>query len=384
MDNLLTILSNPALIKIIEGYWKNDEKKQEVAYNVFNLSSYNNQLENFHSDIIASFLNPYDLHNEGNIFLMEFISYLNDAFALKIDKAWFDNAKVFREKGRLDILIYDEESHSAIIVENKINDAPDMDDQLIRYYDYCNVRNYKVLSIIYLSKDGLKQAPYFNEGIRLLTRNVAAFSDSMKDLVNGWLGRCKKIAQEEDASSMLYQYIKLIKYLSSKQFDMTTNKEFYEHVSQNNLLQIANELQQRLNSLPNYRRDRFVGYIKDFYPFKSSNKGFNSNMVLYTKYVDGIYSYKIDVTFNEDGSASVLFWIPDYYDKDESSIAVRNKLISIGLLSEFDEDVNPYKVIIYIRRISFSDKYKTLEEIDNAAIELVQKLIQGLKNLNHE
>lgn len=381
-DELISILSNSTLKKIINDYWVNDKKKQEVAYNVFNLSSYNNQLENFHSDIIASFLDPNGLHNEGNIFLMEFISYLN------LDKSKFQNSKVLREHGRLDILILDKESDNAIIIENKINDAPDMDTeidtqivdtQISRYYNFCKNRNKKVIAIIYLTKDGIKKAPYSLDNIiDNLVLNIAAFSNTPDDLVNGWLTKCLVTATKKDSLTMLYQYIKLIKHLSAKQFDMENNKSFYEFVSETNLFSYAKELEYRLMEIPNIRRDIIAKQISNYKPFQKMNCSYKPNMILFENYFDNGYKLKLDVCFEYNGDAYVQLWIPDLNSEDSLSLMnqiITKKLQNIGMIGEMETIEENY-----FRNTYSLNELKTLKAVDEKVLSFTTKLFKALNN----
>ena len=65
---------------------KEVKKEKELAgYNLFTISSSTYYLENFHSDIICSLLDPFGLHNERYTFLNIFIEYSNKNFEQKIE-----------------------------------------------------------------------------------------------------------------------------------------------------------------------------------------------------------------------------------------------------------------------------------------------------------
>ncbi|HRF16792.1 MAG TPA: hypothetical protein PK977_01440 [Chitinophagaceae bacterium] len=51
-------------------------RKADVAFNLFTISNYAAYLENFHSDILKSLLDPSSHHGEGYMPLQTFISYL--------------------------------------------------------------------------------------------------------------------------------------------------------------------------------------------------------------------------------------------------------------------------------------------------------------------
>ena len=88
-----------------------------------------------HSAIIASFLNPQELHGQGDKFLKLFLSIIGDE--TELDTA---NSNVYTESsnddGRIDILIEDN-NKKAVIIENKIY-AGDQNEQLKRYNHFAS------------------------------------------------------------------------------------------------------------------------------------------------------------------------------------------------------------------------------------------------------
>ncbi|KJS34182.1 PDDEXK-like family protein [Stutzerimonas kunmingensis] len=84
-----------------------------------------------HSRFLCSMLDPNGLHYQGGAFLELFLKALPERIwgcnGGRLDP---ERAKVLREKGSIDILIYDGER--ALIIENKIN-APDQPYQISRY-----------------------------------------------------------------------------------------------------------------------------------------------------------------------------------------------------------------------------------------------------------
>ena len=120
---------------ISSEYIKSKKEIQQNLFNIFNIVSNLYYRENFHSDIIKYFLDPNEKHNCGSAFLNVFIQMLNEKINQKdkyIDATCYDNAVVVREEGRIDILIKSEMSHKCIIIENKINNAGDMQRQIPR------------------------------------------------------------------------------------------------------------------------------------------------------------------------------------------------------------------------------------------------------------
>ena len=126
-----------------------EREKKNNGFNLFTISSYNSYLENFHSDVIALLLSQKERHLQKEKFFKLFLSFLQEKYGATIDENNYQNYEVLREKGRIDIWIKDEISKKCIIIENKINDAVDMPNQIERYYDYASKRGYLVDSIVY-------------------------------------------------------------------------------------------------------------------------------------------------------------------------------------------------------------------------------------------
>lgn len=107
----------------IERY-KDILKKQDkkLDFNIFDIITDKWKKENFHSEILKFLLENYE------VFFNNFLELIN----IK-DKKEYLNAEITNEEARIDILIKSEKK--AIIVENKINWAPDQIEQLARYYE---------------------------------------------------------------------------------------------------------------------------------------------------------------------------------------------------------------------------------------------------------
>ena len=131
-----------------------EREKQNNGFNLFTISSYNSYLENFHSDVIALLLSPKERHLQKERFFKLFLYFLKEKYGIIIDESNYQNYEVLREKGRIDIWIKDKISRKCIIIENKINDAVDMPNQIERYYDYALEKGYLVDSIVYLTLNG--------------------------------------------------------------------------------------------------------------------------------------------------------------------------------------------------------------------------------------
>ena len=79
--SIQSILSNAYLKGICIKYKDLEKSQTDTGFNIFNLISDTYYKENFHSDIIAAFLDTKGKHNAGNEYLKLFIH--NHMVALK-------------------------------------------------------------------------------------------------------------------------------------------------------------------------------------------------------------------------------------------------------------------------------------------------------------
>jgi hypothetical protein len=371
------LLNNAEIQQMVQQHNKTKLHKKQVSYNLFTISSYNSYLENFHSDIVSSLLNPIGLHQQGNTFLHLFIDYLNKEYNCNLLTSDFQDTIVTRETGRLDIWIRDEKSKQSIIIENKINNAADMDEQIDRYFNYAeNARKYKVKAVVYLSLDGTKKAPPTIENLEHLVKNIGAFTNMENDLVNGWLQLCLKSHGNTDSLSVIHQYIKLIQHLANKNMDTKTMDSFYQFLSTHDGIEIANTIVEMNSKLSTYRADKFANAITNIAPFKKPFR-YRQNYWLYENYRVGNSNLKLDVWFEYDGSALVEFWNPSIRGI-EGRKPLTEKLTAIGLIEEFSEKPS-YADNGYRKIFKIGDTYKTMVEVDNAIIAFVNNLMKQLR-----
>lgn len=159
----------------IERY-KDILKKQDkkLDFNIFDIITDKWKKENFHSEILKFLLENYE------VFFNNFLELIN----IK-DKKEYLNAEITNEEARIDILIKSEKK--AIIVENKINWAKDMPEQLFRYYNECKYsKGLEVDRIVYLSPNSSKEPAddSVKEIPKELIKTIVGFDGSKKDLVS--------------------------------------------------------------------------------------------------------------------------------------------------------------------------------------------------------
>ena len=366
------ILDKPEIDNILENFDKNILNRGAYEFNIFSISTYGSQLENFHSDIIGELLNPNGLHEEGNRLLKLFLRFLAEKGA-KINMNDFRNVDVLREKGRIDIAIIDKRSKCAIIVENKINNASDMDNQLERYYNWCIKEKYFVKSLVYLTLSGEKNSPSLITNSDLKPINIAAFTNTSQDLVNGWIIPCIGTCSTFDTASLIKQYSKLIINLA---YDKMNNKlldEFYSLSDDMTVIDKIQKLKELSNKIPSYRMDKFVSGINEFKPFTKSYR-YKPYHMLYERFIENDNAFKLDVWFEESGNAQVNFWNPEKKGMDALS-SVENKLDQIGYLDKMIKSDEGW--IGYYKRFEFSD-FGSMSSMDEKLKDFVLQLMNEL------
>lgn len=244
-----------SLLKAVSGITKSYQKfckgREVHGFNVFLAISDVYYRENFHSDFMAMLLDPSSPHQEGSLFLQGFVEMLNkklkqDGKNRTIKGDWYGRyTQVFREvgnreKGKIDILI--KGSKHLIIVENKINNAADMERQLPRYVEYVMDKygDCTLDAIVYLplsEKDGEGNEkkpddstwlPGDHEKVDGKLMIIPAYKDTDSNKVNiveNWLTPCLSNCHDTDTKSVVKQYIELVKTLN---YNMKDTKDIFE------------------------------------------------------------------------------------------------------------------------------------------------------------
>ncbi len=111
--------------------YNENEKKKKLGvhdYSLMNALLKKTDEVNLHSNFIYSMINPKGSHYCGTIFLELFLEAINEANFVNLS-----NARVHKEKGKIDLLI--EDGEKVIIIENKLR-AVDQQHQISRYIQY--------------------------------------------------------------------------------------------------------------------------------------------------------------------------------------------------------------------------------------------------------
>ena len=129
-----------SVLKQIRELKEDDEKRAATGefFNVFLVPGVRIN-EDTHSAILADLLNPNGSHRQGAIFLKHFLNLellgLADSFDYGELEGFHVERKARRKDGEIDVLL-EKKDDACIIIENKIHDAVDQDNQLNKYYKY--------------------------------------------------------------------------------------------------------------------------------------------------------------------------------------------------------------------------------------------------------
>jgi hypothetical protein len=201
------------------------EKYSLENYNEFNiftsLSEYYYR-ENLHSDILKIIFDPHTKRIGNYEYLNTFVIFINNVLKtdIKID---YKSVVVEREKDRIDVFIHDNKK-VGIIIENKINNANDRENQIGKYYKKSIDKGIDVKAIVYLTlspekkldrdysiKDLENKRTIENILIELPVINKIGEKSFVDDILN----KCISLSKSEDSLPKVYlsEYAILLNHL---------------------------------------------------------------------------------------------------------------------------------------------------------------------------
>lgn len=189
------LLERTALLA--ERYRARDQHK----FNVFSVLRTATDEVNLHSRFLAALLQHRKSADEPMVNLCDFLC---DAGG--IDGFSMDGVEVLREYQNIDILIRNEKSKKAVIIENKIW-AGDQDRQLARYAEQLEREGYGEIHLLYLTLDGRTPDEASAHGHEVIPVSYVE--------IVPWLERCQQRAYDEPGlRETVAQYIRLVKNLT--------------------------------------------------------------------------------------------------------------------------------------------------------------------------
>ncbi|MFK7982752.1 MAG: hypothetical protein AB8G86_22420 [Saprospiraceae bacterium] len=357
----------------------NNEDILNNELNLFKIISNQYKRENFHSDIISALLrHKEDLH--GKIILNTFINIINEnlnSATEKIDFQDFYESKICREAKRIDIVIFGKSKNdidwkSAIIIENKINKAPDQPRQIPRYYDELTLKEKKdVKAIVYIPLKG-DNLPYQEDWseedkkeINPLLVVLPAFrkTGEKKSLIS-WLKNVQPKIKNLDCFLIIRQYIELLTQLGKITMDLDEMKKLMNFISEKDRNETAKGFMDAYNQLPEYQAQEieklYSNELKNYYT-KLSEVWLNKSQGRWIfKCEDSEKSFPNIpevLRFSFDHEKAIVHLWGNPKGNKESSIV--DSFINNNNL---DFQKNPKdKVWEYIREFSFPDRWKDLK-----------------------
>lgn len=183
----------------------------------FNVFDYIRPDENTLSDIIADLLKPSGNHGQGNIFLLEFLKFIEITNTEKLN---IITPFIYREAStslikhtqkRIDILI--DLNKYGIVIENKPW-ASDQTEQISDYRDYMYQRYHDNFLIIYLSKTSATPQEHSISAADLnkLMEQGQYLNILFSHGLSNWLQTCHSLCQSDKYRWFLRDLINYIKY----------------------------------------------------------------------------------------------------------------------------------------------------------------------------
>ena len=371
IENAFSITSkfiDEDMLKRYREYIDKNNFEENYPFNIFELISDIYYRENFHSDIIAQLL-------RNEIILKNFLDFIG------VDKSKYENCEVEREESKIDILIKTEKN--CIIVENKLNLAKDMPEQLFRYYNECkNNKKLEVDKIVYLSPNSWKQPEEqsIKEIPKELIKTIIGYDGENNDFYTMVLQKSLEEMNNKEPKEwrlLLEHYLKILRQTGETKMDKLT-KEFYDKIVNDSkeyekielIATMYNDLiKTRINNLAstfsgeNYNNECFY---RDFY---SEKRGLNYAIDIYAN--DYKYSYlqlfsREEGTATDDNPKSTKKWEQD--NKDIEAWLKKHKLFDGFYFDDWR----------WTKDFKFPEEEKALYEFAKKLIECLQKDIESI------
>lgn len=322
-------------------YAENMKRREvDLGFNPFALVSDIYYRENFHSDLLAAILDPQSKHNQGNVFLRLFLEFLRDRHGIPIDPSNYDRARVEKESARIDLLIWDEHSSKAIIIENKINGAGDMDRQVVRYLEaVVDNRGLECEAIVYLpllQKKMPERSGWARQEIERvdpLLCIICAYRESglNDDLYHGWLKACEEYGDLDETRQVIRHYRQLILKLGRNAMNLPTMEKFYELVKDAERYRAAIHLHNVMGDLPAFRCQRLFETLQSkALPFKKTYL-YRPTIAVFENC--GLENVKIHVETTDLQTTVLSFW--NNIEGDQIHLVPQKILAELGLIDQF-------------------------------------------------
>jgi hypothetical protein len=308
---LQKILTNSKWTEILKKSIDIKNKRTEkLKLNFFNLTSDFYYRENYHSDFLKAFL-------ENSLFLKHFIENLNKlSNQIFINSDDYLEAEIYREIGKIDLWIRDKQSKKSIVIENKINNAVDMERQVPRYVEYVIASDYLIDAVIYLSLDGIKKpfkGDWTEHDQEIISQKIlllGAFDGSNTDLYSVFQ-LFESTISDIDYLVLSRQYRNLLSTLSISTMNKPVYDDFYQLCLKDENFTNISELSSLYNQLSSIRAQKIQENFKsNCSPFEKVGI-WRSTIAYFDNYsLNSASNFAIDITCLQDK------YVVEFFDRN--------------------------------------------------------------------
>ena len=367
IENAFSITSkfiDEDMLKRYREYIDKNNFEENYPFNIFELISDIYYRENFHSDIIAQLL-------RNEIILKNFLDFIG------VDKSKYENYEVEREESKIDILIKTEKN--CIIVENKLNWAKDMPEQLFRYYSECkNNKKLEVDKIVYLSPNSWKQPEEqsIKEIPKELIKTIIGYDGENNDFYTMVLQKSLEEMNNKEPKEwrlLLEHYLKILRKTGVTKMD-TLTKKFYEKIKEEP--QEYEKIKLIVNMYNNLTTTRANSLISKFINGKIWG---NPPFVYFDFYIkDKRKNYAINIFVNKYDYSNLYLYSRENdrekFEKDNKDIEAWLK--KHNLFEGFEKDETWYNE--WNKNFKFPEDEKALYDFTEKLIECLEKDVESI------
>ena len=367
IENAFSITSkfiDEDMLKRYREYIDKNNFEENYPFNIFELISDIYYRENFHSDIIAQLL-------RNEIILKNFLDFIG------VDKSKYENYEVEREESKIDILIKTEKN--CIIVENKLNWAGDMPEQLFRYYNECkNNKKLEVDKIVYLSPNSLKQPEEqsIKEIPKELIKIIIGYDGENNDFYTMVLQKSLEEMNNKESKEwllLLEHYLKILRQTGVTKMD-TLTKKFYEKIKEEP--QEYEKIKLIVDMYNNLTTTRANSLISKFINGKIWG---NPPFVYFDFYIkDKRKNYAINIFVNKYDYSNLYLYSRENdrekFEKDNKDIEAWLK--KHNLFEGFEKDETWYNE--WNKNFKFPEEENELYEFTKKLIECLEKDVESI------
>lgn len=367
IENAFSITSkfiDEDMLKRYREYIDKNNFEENYPFNIFELISDIYYRENFHSDIIAKLF-------ENEIILKNFLDFIG------VDKSKYENYEVEREESKIDILIKTEKN--CIIVENKLNWAVDMPEQLFRYYNECkNNKKLEVDKIVYLSPNSWKQPEEqsIKEIPKELIKTIIGYDGENNDFYTMVLQKSLEEMNNKEPKEwrlLLEHYLKILRKTGVTKMD-TLTKKFYEKIKEEP--QEYEKIKLIVNMYNNLTTTRANSLISKFINGKIWG---NPPFVYFDFYIkDKRKNYAINIFVNKYDYSNLYLYSRENdrekFEKDNKDIEAWLK--KHNLFEGFEKDETWYNE--WNKNFKFHEEENELYDFTEKLIECLEKDVESI------